>query len=64
MTHHSAEYGSDDIKVCWAMQEDFRDIPIDVTDDEDVAYRLGELVEEELPGAGEDAPTRLPRAAG
>ncbi|MBJ6634067.1 hypothetical protein [Streptomyces sp. I5] len=71
MTHDSAEYSliptgpapevlhSDDVQVRWVMPENFHDIPIDATDDEDAVHRLGELVEKALPGAGEEAQTAL-----
>lgn len=71
MTTHSAGYSliptgaapevlrSDDIQVRWVMPENFHDIPIDATDDEDAVHRLGELVEKALPGAGEEAQTAL-----
>jgi len=50
---------SDDMQVRWGMPENFHDIPIDATDDEDAVHRLGELVEKALPGAGEEAQTAL-----
>lgn len=50
---------ADDIQVRWVMPENFHDIPIDATDDEDAVRRLGDLVEKALPGAGEEAQTAL-----
>ncbi|MGY0069008.1 hypothetical protein ACWZEH_19895 [Streptomyces sp. QTS137] len=50
---------ADDIHVRWVMPENFHDIPIHATDDDEAVRLLGEIVGKALPGAGEEAQTAL-----